>query len=225
MQIKRVPCGWDFQAVEHVAGTSAAVLAALLDQSLVRRVATADNETGRYDLLELVRRYAAEQIALAERHARYYLNYLVERTPDLHTEKQQFVLTEIQREIENVRAAWRWSAENGQVELISAAADGLFRVYKFRRRFHAGSELFAHAQQCLEYMRATSDVLLGKLQACEGWLTFQSGRQHEGRTLLMYAVELLHTIGAQTELGFALNYLAAATYHTGDYDAAEQFAQ
>ncbi|HET9222612.1 MAG TPA: BTAD domain-containing putative transcriptional regulator, partial [Roseiflexaceae bacterium] len=60
--------GFSRAAAEQVAGASLGHLASLADHSLVRPIADPNSGAGRYQLLELVRQYAAEHLAEAEQH-------------------------------------------------------------------------------------------------------------------------------------------------------------
>lgn len=224
--------GWSREATHEVAGASVALLASLLDQSLVHRVVVPGQyHTARYDLLDLTQHYAAEQLVAAsvdeaarthERHARFYLDLLAHATADLRSARQQEALAVIHTDIENVRAAWRWAVSHQQLAWLDGAADALFYMYEMRSRFGEGSELFAQATHGLD---ERAGKVFGRLVARQGWLTFQAGRQNEGRTLLARSLEALETLGAHAETVFPLNYLAAATYYAGDYASAEQLAE
>ena len=74
-------------------------------------------QRGRYQIHELLRQFAAEQLAAqpaeaaatAQRHGHYYLAYLAARTERLVNSEQRQALNEVGEELENVRAAWLWA--------------------------------------------------------------------------------------------------------------------
>src|SRR5439155_9655016 len=73
--------GFDLQAAVNVAGASLPVLASLVDKSLIRV-----KEAGRYDMHELLRQYAEEQLEAAgegeatrQSHCQYYADFLQQR--------------------------------------------------------------------------------------------------------------------------------------------------
>jgi|GEM_PF-3643323 len=94
-------------------------LSALMDKSLLRITAS-----GRYEQHPLTHQYATEKLAAApdekaaveERHARYYANFLQKQVTRLKGKGagQAEALEEIQAEIDNIRAAWRWTTVTGQ---------------------------------------------------------------------------------------------------------------
>jgi predicted ATPase/DNA-binding NarL/FixJ family response regulator len=105
------------EAAAAVAGAGLPQLAALVDKSLVHRVATGGSRAGgRYEVPEVLRQYAAEQLdeagetaATAARHADYYLAYVADHTPDLRGAGQLAALAALDQEIEQIRVAWRWA--------------------------------------------------------------------------------------------------------------------
>ena len=104
--------GFPSEAAQQVTGATRTTLTALVDKSLLRR-----NAAGIYDMHELVRQYAAEQLAMVpeddertrEAHCRYYGAMLSEREAGLVGHGQPTALAEIDRAIENVRAGGEWA--------------------------------------------------------------------------------------------------------------------
>ena len=231
---------FDREAAAHIAGTTLPLLAALVDNSLVRQVGAQDQSTARYDLQEQVRQYAGEklaaqnerdeQIAVLDRHCSYYLGLLSRRKADLRGWRQAEALAEINLEFENIRSAWHWALAQRHVDLISQASDSLFYFCETRGWFQEGAELFANAAGRLgepgapERQRETQ-IALAKLFAYQGWCAFQVGQQAEARGLLERSLAILRPLGVQAALVPPLNYLAAAAYYSGDYHAAEQLVE
>jgi len=129
------------------------LLSALAEKSLLRRAAT-----GRYDLHEAVRQYAAGRLAekpelasvtLAQ-HARYYADLIAKQNGNLKSSGQALALEVIHQEIENTRCAWGWLIENRCAIEISRCADSIFHYFNIRSRFAEGIELFQQAVQALE---------------------------------------------------------------------------
>ncbi|MFN8489915.1 MAG: BTAD domain-containing putative transcriptional regulator [Caldilineaceae bacterium] len=117
-------------AAAAVTGAGPLVLAKLVDQSLLQR------HEGRFILHELVRQYAAAQLAhMSEwqhaalaRHAAYYMELLHNLETAL---LNNFAAQEtVQRELDNVRAAWHWSAEQGNLVLLGKGLESLQRYYR-----------------------------------------------------------------------------------------------
>ncbi|HEU5100615.1 MAG TPA: tetratricopeptide repeat protein [Roseiflexaceae bacterium] len=199
------------------------LLAMLVDKSLVRR---ATNEgLPRYEILELLRQYLAEQLArageadvVAARHSAYYCAWMGARTAELRGEQQGAALAAIGEEVEQIRAAWRCAVANGDSAALGAAADSLFHFYDMRSWFHEGAEAFGAASQSLADRQDPADQLIyGKLVARLAWFTFYLGSQAEAKTLFEQSLAILHLLDARAEQVFTLNYLAAVCSYLGDY--------
>ncbi|MFL5806770.1 MAG: LuxR C-terminal-related transcriptional regulator [Roseiflexaceae bacterium] len=200
------------------------LLASLVDKSLLRR--TVVGASARYELLELLRQYAAGQLertgeaeAAAMRHAAYYCDLLAARTADLRGAGQLAALAAIGAEIAQIRAAWQWAITAGDIESIGRAAEGLFHFYDMRSWFREGALAFAAARQALE--RRPDDpaatLVLGKVLAREGWFMFHEGHQIEAQALLERSLTLLRALDARAELIFPLNYLGVVCSYLGEY--------
>ncbi len=115
--------GFTQEAAEAVAVASLRSLRKLVDKALVS-VST----NGRYEVHELLRQYAEEQLveagaaeAARQAHSAYYMGFMAERDADIKGQRQQAGLQEIRADFENVRQAWRWVAERRQVAAFSRA--------------------------------------------------------------------------------------------------------
>ena len=240
VEARRVLCqlsvfrgGFEREAARYVAGASLSLLAALLDSSLVR-CASADSEDGlvRYELLEVVRQYAAEKLAEAawgapaeadavyDRQATYYMAFLRQRTDDLRGGRQQAALAEIQCEIENIRVSWCWAMAHNRIDAIDQALESLFHFYDMRSWFQEGAGIFAQATAWLAEKPASERSarrVWGRALARQGWFTFHIGRQAQACMLLSQSLEILRAVGTPADLIFPLHHLAAALAHLGAY--------
>jgi predicted ATPase len=120
--------GFTRQAAQEVTGASLRGLMSLVDRSLLRRA-----PTGRYEIHELLRQYAAEKLqdspdagaSVRDQHSAYYASALQQWEVDLKCARQSAALAEMNIEIENARAAWDWAVERGHVEQLDQATQGL----------------------------------------------------------------------------------------------------
>lgn len=108
--------GFTRDAAKQVAGASLLELSALISKSLVRRAAA-----GRYDLHELVRQYAAAQLAETqdvahsrERHLAFYAALAEATEPRLLGEEQASAWVSLESELDNIRAALDWAVQPSQ---------------------------------------------------------------------------------------------------------------
>ena len=111
-----------FEVVDH--------LVRLVEKSLV----TADTRSGRsrYRLLETIRDYAWERLAaaneldaVADRHAGYYAAVAVDLGAGLEGPDEVAACRQVEEDLENFRAAFRWSVENADPDLALRLLDAL----------------------------------------------------------------------------------------------------
>jgi WD40 repeat protein/DNA-binding SARP family transcriptional activator/predicted ATPase len=165
--------GFTRHAAEQVAGASLRILTSLVQKSLLRRIDSgADAGMGRYDLHELLRQFAAEQLAAlpdeqmlsTARHSAYYLTFAAVREQRLARNEPKEAAREIQGEIDNVRQAWLWAAQQTILPDLNAAAYALRLYYTFISLEPEGEQLF---QPTIERLRSEtapqSQALLSKL--------------------------------------------------------------
>jgi tetratricopeptide (TPR) repeat protein len=117
--------GFSREAAEHVAQASLRTLSSLVDKALVRR-----GPDSRFSLHPLVRRFAAEKLALAParaarartRHADHYLRLLCAQLGALNGLRHLESRMRIEDDLDNIRAAWAAKLDERDVEALGAAA-------------------------------------------------------------------------------------------------------
>ncbi|MEP7188475.1 MAG: tetratricopeptide repeat protein, partial [Roseiflexaceae bacterium] len=171
-------------------------LAALVDKSLLRR-----NRAGRYELHELVRQYAADQLqaggeqpAACDRHCAYYLTLLHAQTEPLRGHQQQQAIAEIGAEIENVRAAWQWASAAGKVDAIERALGSLYRFYNIGSWFQEGATAFGSAAAAIagigERPGTQHEIVLGQLLLRQAWFCIRLGDHKQAEALLLHSLAI-----------------------------------
>jgi predicted ATPase len=124
--------GFTRAAAQHVSGGSLHELRALVEKSLLQVT-----PSGRYEIHELLRQYAAEKLHsfpdvatdVADRHCAYYTAALQRWGAELRGSRQPAASVEVEEESENIRAAWTWAVEQRQVERLDRAMEGLELFY------------------------------------------------------------------------------------------------
>jgi predicted ATPase len=117
MRLSAFHGGLKREAAEQVAEATLSVLSTLVTKSLIRR-----SGAGRYDLHELIRQFAASNLAkdpeemrtAQERHSLYYLGLLEEQGIRLQSHQQK--QSELTADMDNI-AAWDWVANHGSFAL------------------------------------------------------------------------------------------------------------
>jgi tetratricopeptide (TPR) repeat protein len=144
--------GFSREAAYQVAGASLALLGAFVDKSILRRVSS-----GRFDLHELVKQYAAEKLsadppAQAEteaRHAQYYAGWLLQKSESLRGRDQLATLALLRGEMHNLSQAWRWLTGHHQYGLIERILPGFLLFYEMHGQYSLGAEMMQLAVQSI----------------------------------------------------------------------------
>lgn len=136
--------GFTREAAETIAGASLPILSSLVDKSLVRLEAN-----GRYDVHELLRQYAEEQLlaaqeadALREAQSQYYVDFM--RTRERGIRQHRHVLDEIKADFENVRLCWSWIVSRKNFDQADQMLESLYR-YSVHHKIPEIQELFQNA--------------------------------------------------------------------------------
>jgi predicted ATPase/DNA-binding SARP family transcriptional activator len=190
-------------ATAAVAGASLALLADLVDKSWLRVV-----DSGRFDMHELVRQFAAEKLTqtgtnaqpvqqeeeVRARHSIYYARFLQEQEPLLHGPRQQELLAELLAEVDNIRRGWRWAVDTVQVNLIGQYLPSwqwLGEVRCWNREMaqtfaEAAARLKAQLTQMLDQMSNDATLLkltLARTLYCQARHVFQLALPEEVQAL------------------------------------------
>jgi predicted ATPase/DNA-binding SARP family transcriptional activator len=211
-------------AAEQVSGATLASLMALCGRFLVRRT-----PAGRYDLHELIRQYAAEELDAApaekddtySRHADWYAVFLDRERMALEGPLHVVAIATIEAELDNIRAAWRWAIDNGRFGALALALDGLSAAHEARGRFREAEAALGEAVAAVR--RAGGDdlrLLLGRLLARRGNCALEFLPLDEAAALIDESMRLLRAIGDRDELSFALDAAGRLALLQGDHAAA-----
>ncbi len=217
--------GFTREAAETVAGATLRTLARLSQASLVRW--HPGNGTGRYEIHELLRQFAAERLeaapgereAMEARHGAYYLALSEEAAAEYDRPRQVAWLDWVEAEHDNIRVAQDRFADRGAVELELQLA-GAMMYFWFIRGYHTeGAQRLLRALARPE-AQAPTEVRVRALNAA-GYLQWVRGNLPEARTLFTESVGIARALGAQAALAFGLCYLGTVLNGHGEYAAAE----
>ncbi|MEX0796667.1 MAG: adenylate/guanylate cyclase domain-containing protein [Acidimicrobiia bacterium] len=159
-------------------------LASLVDKSLVQ----VDNEksTRRFGMLLMIKEYATERLAETQEldrkvrlaHARHFSDFAHRLADGLGSGKREEVLEELASEIGNLRTAWRFWVDQGEVEELFNLIDGLWALHEARGWYHAAIELASDTLHVLgahpSPERAADELIIRTslaraLMAVRGW--------------------------------------------------------
>ncbi len=137
--------GFTREAAESVSGASLRVLSSLVDKSWLRW----DSDNRRYDIHELLRQYAEEQLAnigqvetTRDAHAAFFSGWMQKREGEIKFQAQDCALDAIEQDFANVRLAWHRGIEQENGDLINPMVEALNFFCDMRARFVEGERLF-----------------------------------------------------------------------------------
>lgn len=217
------------QALLAVTGATLADLQTLVGQSLLWR-----KGPGRYEMHDLLRQFAATQLAVMEqssandrpvsdeRHAHYYLTLV--GTIVGKGLQAKAVLAVLQEEIDNIRHAWRWAIAHRHEALLAAGRDGLLDYYMHKMLFTEAEEAFHSAAESLREQPETGPVyrrLLATLQIAQAGFLNMLTRYDEAGGLAESALAFAEETG--DDIVKARGYLqwGIALYRRGRFAAAQ----
>ncbi|MFZ0546242.1 MAG: tetratricopeptide repeat protein, partial [Candidatus Promineifilaceae bacterium] len=220
------PGGFDRVAASRVTATDFRRLATLVDQSLLRfqgEEGTPDWAT--YEMHDLIRYFAAEKLAqmppkvgekIREEHGRYFADLVQNQTPALRSARRTEALAALGRNIENVRAGWKWAVAGKHWSVLASYVDGLHLFYELRNWFEEGQETFSLAAS----VPKAEGVLQLKMLARQGWFCYRLNQYDQARQLATTSLVIAQHLEEQWETAFAQKLLGAIAFAQGHYQEA-----
>jgi predicted ATPase/transcriptional regulator with XRE-family HTH domain len=223
--------GFTREAARQVAGASLRLLAALVNKSLL----TSQPDTGRYELHELLRQYAQEQleldhsalVAIQQAHAAYYADFMQRSWTDLRSTNQKVTLAKIEQDIENIRTAWRYQLVERNSAELQKFIDSFWMVYEIRGWHQAAIALFQEVAAQLDSVSEDDVATLVRSKALgyEGYYTGIVGKPERGLILSQQALALIRPLDQPEALEYALLGAALNYIYLGDFDQLSEAAQ
>jgi predicted ATPase len=226
MQLSAFRGGFRREAAKQVADATLAVLSGLVTKSLVRR-----SSARRYDLHELIRQFAAEQLTqrphvqatTQARHGRFYLTFFGQADGRFRSSAQRETLAELTAEMDNFRSAWAWAVTHGGFLLIEQTMRMFFRLYDTRGWFREGVELLDRALNALEMTHGhspphrTEQVALGHILATRSWFAYRLADYEQAKRMLERSLDILRPLNEPRVLVESVTYLGIVMEVTGNY--------
>ena len=143
------------EAAQAITGVSLRDLTSLVYKSLLRWDWT--QGAGGYDLHEVVRQFAAEQLNQAPgeretveaRHAAFYLELIGGFEKRVDSLDAPAAIRELQAEAVHIGAAWAWAVAHSDLELVERAAYSLWQFYFITGRWGEAERAFGQAVERL----------------------------------------------------------------------------
>ncbi len=198
----------------------------LVEKSLVTAESSGDQM--RYRLLETVRQYARDQLAIAqervmmqERHRDWYLELAEAAESGLRGDRQQEWLARLDREMENLRAALRWSQERQDGEAGLRMAGGLWFFWYVRGQISEGCR-WLEDFLALDAGRhdGPPSALRVKALTSLGILYTERGDFGRAAAIAETCINACKEIGDRAGHAAALNLRGSIAKYQGDYELA-----
>jgi len=225
--------GFQRAAAEQVAGASLTVLSTLVDKSLLLL-----GPDGRYQIHELLRQYAEEQLQatleevvnMHSAHCAHYAAFLHTCLTDMEGGQQHEATAAIRIELENVRAAWVWAVELVKVPEIERAALPLSLFFQYQSRYLEGAQAFEKAAQYLAQLPEEEQTgrVLAVVLVLQAWFCIRLGRLEKATVAAERSQALYHRLEILPAPGFAtdpLLVLGIIASIRGDYAKAARLGE
>ena len=211
--------GFSHHAAREAASIALPVLLALTNKSFLRR--TGDGRFSRHPLVwHFARERAEEQPdelrASRDRHAAYFLAFLAERHDAFQHADGERMMLEIDADLENVTAAWRWACEREQRARLRLAAASLGRYCWAWGRYDLQDDLFPPVLE----IAADDAVLRGLLLVQQGSARTWRAIGDFGASLFDEALPLIQAAAGPAEVAWVLRGHAMAHARLGHRDVA-----
>jgi predicted ATPase len=200
-------------------------LATLADKSLL---VAEEQDGGRYRMLETIRAYAAARLAeddgsagVYAAHARFFADFAEASATGMAGPEQAAWAAKVEREYQNVRAAFSWSAANHDTDAASRVCLGLWRYW--RNGNHLGE-----GRDWLDRLIASDAEAPDRARLLHAAAVLAATQDDHERAYLLAAESLRRAAdaGDRATEAHAHNVLGIASIGSGDYrGATDHFGQ
>ncbi|HJR53478.1 MAG TPA: tetratricopeptide repeat protein [Gemmatimonadota bacterium] len=202
-------------------------LAALVDNSLLRRVPTPDQP--RFEMLDTIREYgmglladAGELPELQDRHAHYFLKLAERAEPGLASKSQAEWVDRLEPEFANVQAVLDWALEWGEIELAVRLGSALWWFMWLRGHF---TEMRWRLDQALARRSLLPLALQANLLVARGAIASVDGEHELAMTLYQEALGLERDSLNVRQVTQLLRSTAFALSRRGQYEPATELLE
>ena len=215
--------GFSREAAGEISNGTLPILSALVAKSLIRR-----SGTGRYDLHEIIRQYAAERLTDQPKvkedaqslHGQYFIRFLGQEDLPLRSSMQRESLIKLVADIDNIRTALEWALAHQEFELIETGLRAYSTLYDTLGWSQEALDYLGRVRYVLESKSSKSDreemVALAHVLTSRSLFALRVGQQAEATEMLNRSLEILRAIHAPHVLVEALTFLGIVTIITGD---------
>lgn len=212
------------EAAQRVTGAEPLDLISLVNKSLLGEVSP-----GRLGLHRTLRYYAAEKLAAVEeeeraareRHACHFLGFVQRREGALQGRALKKALDEIEPELANIRAAWRWAVREGRTEEVAATVPGLSRFYDLRGFFREAVAVFGYAADHMSESPGEAVAGCSRLLVEQARFLIKQSAYESGVEVAKRAIDLAQAGQDVFTEAVARRWWGQALFRQGEYRAAQ----
>lgn len=224
--------GFRWRAAETITGTTHLLLQGLIDKSFLRR----NPKTGRYDMHELVRQYAHEQLDQSDDdideieylHSQYYMTLLANHHADVTNQSQLDMMNTLEPDLDNIRMAWTVAVYRQNIKAIENALNTFAYFHVFRSRFVEEAEVLEVTIEMLTTPEISEQQirLLAELHSYCGWIYIRIGDYERATERFTHSYNLYTTYKLVALPGWGSEPLTGLTLLAsiqGDYEQATAY--
>ncbi len=234
-----------FEQVEAVAGKTEKlnnveidiidILSSLIDKSLIRNVGHGTGNQ-RLKMLETIREYASEKLEtdsefradVYSSHALYFVAFAQAQWKRLTGNERDGALNDLETEILNIRAAWKYWLEKKDIEQLQKLTDCLWLLYEARGWLYYSVELTNDLLKVLSSIpstpeRAEQEIMLQ--MSLGRVLMALKGCTREVEEVFNHALELCQKYGEIPQSFSILRALASFYVYTGNFGKGAQLGE
>ncbi|MCI0714029.1 MAG: protein kinase [Chloroflexi bacterium] len=209
--------GFERQAAASVTGASLQTLSTLVNKSLIRR-----NPEGRYIPQELLREYATELFDVFSddlyqthhQHARYFADVLISSAMHFDTDNERRGIETIDRDLDNIRAAWKWAMQHEQWDMLGEMLHPLATYFHSRSMLRDGHNTLQTLADLLQG-NDSQKTLYWRASLRSVWLLIRVGEYSSSYRQARECLDYFKKTPLTVEVILALNCMAYARMMQG----------
>lgn len=214
--------GFTREAAEQVAGT----IASLVDKSLVQR------NGERFELHETIRQFAGEKLSAKKKARAAHAAYYTEWSKKFSKVDERESFPAMNKELENVRAAWAWAVKQKQVASLADMAPFTKRYMDLQGRYREGIVLYQQALDGFESSANARDLplderghLIARLLMYKAIFVADAGEPDTSAKILDSCLAYFRRTEDQEQIAICLNGLGSAHRFRGQEEEAAAYYQ
>ena len=213
--------GFTREAAEQVTGDS---IATLVDKSLVQR------NGERFELHEVTRQFAQEKLSAKKKARTAHAAYFAEWAKKFSKVDERESFPAMNKELENVRAAWAWAVEQKHVASLADIAPFTKRYMDLQGRYREGIALYQLALDGFNSPANADDLplderghLIARLLMYKAVFIADAGEPDASAKILDSCLTYFRRTGDQEQVAVCLNGLGSAHRYRGQEEEAAAY--